>query len=547
MIGSECRECCACEPTYAQFFLLPSQPGSPGGQNAVVFEPDGFGGSQSRAITSTFGEPVISLDVLHTFGVWPAGATPLLQPARPIATDASIAIPLWCDSKGENAAATLTLQVQQAVFMEEQYASTQVVPVKGASLPASHIVAFGLNGDNPPEPLKWQYAEVTVTVRLETSAGVSHDAVFRTLPAGDYWGGGLVSGIGMQACAVFMDGELNVNVRVFAQAYQQSAFGFSGDYSESKFLFLTGLTNNLGADSVGLSFSAGGRTFPLWHIFDTVKLAPQHYHAGVEVESLGTLPNGGTQPTVRAYGRLFPVRATHVAAIPAKESVFCDPSANGYIDPDATAENLLVTPEKPNNYPWFKTPCTRWIKGGRITNAKNLSAQAVKLVIPPVVWIENLNTRYGSEDLRDTLGGTYELYADADNTFWYSDGGLQLSARISVATGEPFPGSVDYRSLPPCPNSNWLVKLFVDITYLGLDEQTDGMYVLCGRFGLEADAGVLRGDEAVCEWGNAPTSLPFRVNGWLKRWGGLEPADVGMVFLDGSNQDTLHRFKFSLL
>lgn len=464
MIGSKCRKCCACDPTPAQFSLFPS--GSPSGQSTVVFHPAGFGGAHTQAITSTFNYQAIATDAVFNFG-----AAGLVGSASSAAT---VQFPLWCKADGTEPAATVTLSViTEDAFMATGPVQTdpitvRVLPLISARQPATHIWRpvhpTGQPTGFSPLLIQRHIAAVKIAAALSWPGG-THSTEFFSIPGT----AGLIARVELQLSAVMEDDQLSVNVRL----------GSGGNYSESRVLVGYPEPFSAGGDLAG---TIGGGA---WHVFPTVTVASQHGYTGVRIARLDSLAGPPqSQPSVSAATRLYPIRATHVAELPTNVAVYCAPGADGYIDPNTTTENGSA-PEEPNQYPWFKTPCTRWIKGGRVTLAHSMK-NALRLTLPNAVQ-EPFDTNYDANGLRATFGGTYELSPAADNTFVYR-GDLMITASIVVATGGTLPGGA-LISRPPCPDSNWGVEVVLFFSYVGVDANS-------GRSGLHAAGVTLGGDAA---------------------------------------------------
>lgn len=539
---TKCCNCDECVPVRPEWTLLPTGTTT---ATATEFGLVTLNAAGEAAVTSSNDKPMIVADVLLRFGkilsaYW----------SRPVATPATVDVSLWCDANGSSAAATVRLRLEPGTPFTGRRSYAAGV---SATLPISHVVTYAtLELDDLSTLQDVAYKSVNVWVELLTGDAVTQSFLALTCATADDWSRGVPEGVGLQVFAAYEDGQLDVCVRLI-NSLSVNVFG-TWDSPANLPAFSEGIFPNYWTDDPSLDIVATGvKGFAHWHVFETESVNAQNGYAALSLPRLDALAGpvvGGasiSQPSVSGLIRGYPIKSVYQPLIPADSAEFCDNTSANYIDPTTSPESDSYVagyfrPANPNLYPWYHTPCTKWVKSGRVTNAAELSPLLSTLSVQFPAPSETSGV-FGVAAIAAALTGTFELNdsigvaALADNTFWYDDEpgasmdgrtvvSLSLSARVSVQTGTVLP-TVNY-SLPPCPDSNWHSRVAVDVAAVVEDDATSQRWTLCGGVVLSEGltAALMRGETA-----SVPNvTLTLHKDGWVGFQPGYLDQNVTLTF-----------------
>jgi hypothetical protein len=286
-----------------------------------------------------------------------------------------------------------------------------------------------------------------------------------------------------------------------------------------------------------------------WHLFDPITDlgdTGQKKSAAVSLARKDSLDDqDASQGFVESVIYGYQISDTHNPGVPADTSKWCDTQDEEYVPPEALPNNEDPTWE---SISWVHTPCTRWNRVSRITQALDEPPYPASLSVrfPD----SDIVLAYLTPDVRDVfglglLGNTIELLGQkdgqilSDNCFWYEDepavesetircNSVQVSAVLGVEVGRGmYAANQTFAPAAPCDDVygvfGWRARLFLNIVAILEDKSSHAKSLYRGliELSMNMNSKFMRGDE-VRSFGravfdNAPVGLVrFSQDGFLR-------------------------------
>lgn len=597
---TKCCSCSGCVPEITPWVIRDAETSTATvSGNTVTLREEGEAavagpfGQRTLVVDCEF---IFPMYLFPLIGGWPPQAVPD-SVHNPEHTE--IRVPLWCDESGDSAIAEVVLSmspsepnfVPDILSAEPGFGSfilpaPFVVPLMDNENPSTHIITpcmpFGYAMEglvlfNPRRRWHTAFRSHTLTLALKVNGQTRQTVIVPTLGGGDSDSAATgiqsvhqqrfhLKTIRLQITAVKEDDSRMLDVAVclmgigdlrdYRVGNYEVKFDESFAYSEpdGEIIGPAMLWNPYFDGSPSPDVVASGVKFaPQWHLFDSEDYQEtDNASAAVIVERLDESPEDEnsystlTPARVTARARGYGTVAKNVALIPADRSRFCNSESDGYIDPNSASQfggtgikTGVTLPENPHLYPWWKTPCTHWVRGGRVTNSLQRQSpfSGLRVTFPSGLEIDSFdfggpnafNRTYGRQlaAIYAGLEGQIELTSNlngdqlADNTFAYSGqggsygdyeaGAVLVTARINVQVGQGI-GSWNYAVDPPCQftengieRHRWDVFVTLNISGEVTDPDSGRVRILLGTNFAHFDAGFLFGDEAI--WNGAISNV----------------------------------------